>query len=82
MWDGWLRRRVLWYLRRNYVKGMADKRTGSCVRCGRCCSGCPAHDSKNMRCRIYAQRPSICRVFPLTPEDNERIPTCGYRFRC
>ncbi|NYT02942.1 MAG: hypothetical protein GKC10_09345 [Methanosarcinales archaeon] len=80
MIDGWIRRRVAWYLRREEVSAWQSMREGKCNRCGKCCRGCPAHDASGNRCRIYAHRPDICREFPLTPEDIQHIKNCGYKF--
>jgi len=80
MRDGWIRRRVVWYLMKKQVLEWQAKRSGECVRCGRCCGHCPAHDSENKRCRIYSIRPEICKAFPLTPDDLKNIRTCGFYF--
>lgn len=80
MWDGWIRRRIIWYFKKKEVIAWRAKRRGECARCGRCCSLCLAHDSKNKRCRIYRIRPSVCKAFPLTPEDVANIHTCGFYF--
>ncbi|MBP8625041.1 MAG: YkgJ family cysteine cluster protein [Methanothrix sp.] len=81
MWDGWIRRRIIWYLNKREAVAWRAKRSGECVRCGRCCSLCLAHDGKNKRCRIYRIRPGICKAFPLTPEDVAGIHTCGFHFK-
>ncbi|MBU0761749.1 MAG: YkgJ family cysteine cluster protein [Candidatus Altiarchaeota archaeon] len=81
MLDGWVRRRVLWYLRRGYVKKMSEKKIGKCTRCGTCCMGCPAYDKQGEKCRIYRLRPNICKAFPLTPDDNIKIKSCGFSFK-
>jgi Fe-S-cluster containining protein len=80
MKEGWLRRRYMWYFRRKEVLKATKKRTGACIRCGKCCSYCIFHDPKGKACRIYRWRPDICRNFPLTPEDVRDAPTCGYGF--
>jgi len=81
MLDGWIRRRIVWYARRKQVMIWRAKRSGDCARCGRCCQGCPAHDARGKRCKIYRLRPSICKAFPLTPEDIKKVHTCGYHFQ-
>jgi len=81
MLDGWIRRRIVWYLKNKQVLAWQAKRYGECARCGKCCELCLAHDAKNKRCRIYGIRPSICKAFPLTPEDINKISTCGFYFK-
>jgi hypothetical protein len=81
MRQGWLRRRYLWYFRRNEVLSLQSKRQGRCIRCGKCCGHCLFHDGKRKACRIYWLRPAVCRMYPLTPEDLEHTPTCGFGFR-
>jgi hypothetical protein len=81
MLDGWIRRRIVWYLKKKQVLAWQVRRGGGCVQCGKCCGLCPAHDAKNKRCRIYGIRPSICKAFPLTPEDLNNIHTCGFHFK-
>ena len=80
MWDGWIRRRVVWYLQKKKVTKWQARRTGQCLRCGKCCGQCPALDTKSMRCRIYSIRPAICKAFPLTPDDIKNLK-CGFRFK-
>ncbi|MCR3884771.1 YkgJ family cysteine cluster protein [Methanotrichaceae archaeon M04Ac] len=80
MIDGWIRRRVFWYLRREVVAEWGARKIGRCNRCGRCCRGCPAFDVKGMRCRIYSRRPEICKAFPLVPMDIAGVESCGYDF--
>ncbi|OPY54319.1 MAG: Flagellin N-methylase [Methanosaeta sp. PtaU1.Bin112] len=80
MLDGWIRRRIIWYLNNKQVLEWRAKRHGQCARCGKCCGSCLAYDSKKKRCRIYRIRPSICKAFPLTPEDLDTIQTCGFYF--
>ncbi|MFH1054827.1 MAG: YkgJ family cysteine cluster protein [Candidatus Altiarchaeota archaeon] len=81
MIDGWLRRRIVWYLRRHKVRETHSRREGRCVRCGACCNACPFYASKKGYCRVYKHRPNICRAFPLTPEDVRDARTCGFTFR-
>lgn len=81
MKDGWLRRRIVWYLKRREVFEAHKGREGSCARCGACCSGCPFHDDKARACKVYRMRPDICRMFPLTPHDIRNVKTCGFRFK-
>ena len=81
MRDGWLRRRYMWYFRRKEVLDARERRSGECARCGKCCSLCIFHNPAAKACRIYKYRPEICRVFPLTHEDVENVPSCGFHFK-
>jgi len=63
--------------------------TGSCVSCGASCNlllKCPHWDSASRLCTIYADRPRVCRLFPITPSDLEdrdlaaEGSKCGYSF--
>lgn len=81
MHDGWLRRRYLWYFRRQEVLNNRSRLKGGCARCGHCCGHCIFNDRKHGRCRIYKHRPDICRLFPLTADDIKNIPTCGFTFK-
>ncbi len=63
--------------------------SGECNNCGACCQlliRCPHWDTKNSRCKAYADRPNVCRLFPITPSDLGDVtcvpgaPECGYRF--
>jgi hypothetical protein len=80
MWDGWIRRRVVWYLQKKKVTKWQAKRSGECLRCGKCCGQCPALDTEKKVCRIYGIRPAICKAFPLTPDDLKNLK-CGFRFK-
>jgi len=81
MLDGWIRRRIIWYLNKEKAIEWQAKRSGGCVGCGKCCGHCPALDTKSKRCRIYPIRPAICKAFPLTPEDLKNLRTCGFHFK-
>ncbi|HOU70380.1 MAG TPA: YkgJ family cysteine cluster protein [Methanothrix sp.] len=80
MWDGWIRRRVVWYLQKKKVTKWQAERSGECLRCGKCCGQCPALDTEKKVCRIYSIRPAICKAFPLTPDDLKNLK-CGFRFK-
>lgn len=63
--------------------------TGGCAHCGASCKllfQCPHWDDKNNRCSIYELRPSVCRLFPITPSDiidrnlTKTETPCGFRF--
>jgi len=81
MLSGWVRRRLVWYLKRDLVVKWKAKKIGKCAGCGKCCGICVAFDAKSKRCKIYKRRPAICKEFPLTPEDIKGMHNCGYRFR-
>jgi hypothetical protein len=81
MMEGWLRRRFLWYFRKDVITRAQGKKDGECARCGACCIGCVFYKRQNSHCRIYARRPATCKVFPLTHEDIKNVPTCGYYFK-
>jgi len=81
MKNGWCRRRYYWYFRRHRVEEHKEIREGTCKRCGTCCGHCPFYSRKKKKCYVYKLRPDICKVFPLTPEDLEKIPHCGYKFK-
>lgn len=40
---------------------------------------CSAHNTTNMNCGIYENRPTICKEFPSKPEQIEGTP-CSYWF--
>lgn len=63
--------------------------SGECHNCGACCQlllRCPHWNAEALRCAAYAQRPNICRLFPITPKDLKDAtyvpgaPECGFRF--
>jgi len=63
------------------------KRQGECNRCGACCKilfRCPflGTDAEGQyTCRIYENRFSQCRLFPLHPEDLRELgDQCSYTF--
>ncbi len=46
--------------------------SGGCRSCGASCKllfQCPHWDQRSSLCSVYEDRPSICRLFPITPED-------------
>jgi hypothetical protein len=62
---------------------------GGCVSCGASCKllfQCPHWDESTHLCGVYEDRPSICRLFPITPADiqdrNLVLPekSCGFKF--
>ena len=40
---------------------------------------CPMHDLAGLRCVIHANRPQVCRDFPVTPDQIQDTP-CSYFF--
>ena len=63
--------------------------SGGCVSCGASCKllfQCPHWDEESHLCSVYEDRPSICRLFPITPADisdrNLVLPEkqCGFKF--
>jgi hypothetical protein len=63
--------------------------SGGCVSCGASCKllfQCPHWDESTHLCGVYEDRPSICRLFPITPADiqdrNLVLPekSCGFKF--
>lgn len=65
------------------------KVSGGCAQCGTSCKllfVCPALDLKTNNCMVYDKRPTVCRVFPITPQDIldrdlvAKHIDCGYVF--
>jgi hypothetical protein len=65
------------------------KLSGGCTNCGSSCKllfQCPHWDDESHLCSIYQDRPSICRLYPITPSDLRdrdivsRKTPCGYNF--
>lgn len=65
------------------------KVSGGCAQCGTSCKllfTCPALDLKTNNCMVYDKRPTVCRVYPITPQDiHDRDIVaahlkCGYDF--
>ena len=63
--------------------------TGGCISCGASCNlllKCPHWDQESRLCSIYDDRPTACRLFPITPSDirdrdlASSNTTCGYSF--
>lgn len=63
--------------------------SGGCVSCGASCKllfQCPHWNEDSHLCGVYEDRPSICRLFPITPADIEDrnlvLPekACGFKF--
>lgn len=65
---------------------LLSRRQGECNRCGACCKilfKCPflgTSDDGSYTCRIYENRFSQCRLFPLHPQDLREVAECSYTF--
>jgi hypothetical protein len=64
---------------------------GGCRSCGASCQllfRCPHWDQQSRLCSVYEDRPSICRLFPITPADIrdrdlvrlKKPLSCGFQF--
>ena len=55
--------------------------TGQCNKCGKCCVwwNCPLVDPITHHCRIYENRPIVCRMFPQRKADIDNVACSGYR---
>lgn len=83
---GSLRRRFIYYFLKGYYNRKLAKRRGACLEKGHCCRQtipwCP-HLQENI-CRLYAQQPLFCRIFPIDEKDQELSGIkreCGYYFQ-
>lgn len=63
------------------------RRQGDCNRCGACCKilfRCPflgEEEDGRYFCKVYDQRPSQCRLFPISQRDlRELNGQCSYTF--
>lgn len=63
--------------------------TGGCVSCGASCNlmfQCPQWNTTTRLCSIYEDRPSVCKLFPITPKDISdrnivlKDKPCGFAF--
>jgi hypothetical protein len=84
---GKLRRFVNVNFRKDEVIASLALRRGDCNRCGACCEllfKCPflrKHPDGTTTCGIYEDRPSQCRLFPITRRDLEEVRgSCSYYF--
>jgi Fe-S-cluster containining protein len=84
---GKLRRFVQATLLRENTEALLAQRQGDCNRCGACCKilfRCPflGEDAAGQfTCRIYQQRFSQCRLFPLHARDLAELEgQCSYTF--
>lgn len=83
---GKVRRFIQVNLNRQDTAAWLERRQGECNRCGECCKlvfRCPflATDAEgNFACRIYEQRFTQCRLFPLHAADLREVSQCSYSF--
>lgn len=77
---GKLKRFLLVYFNKEYVRRQLSTRQGTCRQCGACCKllfTCPML-TKQDRCLVYGTcRPHACRVFPIDQRDIEEVKLCG-----
>ncbi len=77
-----LRREVMQFFDKDYIKNKLTKRKGKCKKCGACCEGCRFLE-KTKLCKIYNKRPWMCyKEFPLDEIDKWiwNVKGCGYNF--
>ncbi|MBA7685578.1 hypothetical protein ES703_94003 [subsurface metagenome] len=55
---------------------------GSCTICGKCCEyfGCPALDTVTHKCKVYGNRPVVCRQWPINREHISLVNCQGYHY--
>ncbi len=78
-----LRREVMNFFDKDYIKRKLEERKGRCKRCGECCKGCKFLDDKTKLCKTYSNRPWLCyKKFPLDKLDQWiwNVKNCGYSF--
>lgn len=80
-----LRRRLLYWFRRDYVERQRKGRTGVCLGQGHCCARtmpwCAYFGAG--KCRVYDRQPLFCRIFPIDRKDQQLSGVsgvCAYRF--
>lgn len=80
-----LRRRFIYYFKREYYNRKLAKRKGRCLGEAHCCllavPWCPF--LRETKCRLYARQPFFCRIFPIDEKDQELNGikgVCGYYF--
>lgn len=63
-------------------KDVAHYMHGSCQKCGKCCEhfGCPALDSVTHLCKVYGNRPIVCRQWPINREHISLVNCPGYHY--
>ncbi len=80
-----LRRRFIYYFKREYFNRQLAKRAGECSGLGHCCkltrSWCPY--LKGSVCVKYGSQPFFCKIFPIDEKDKElsdAVNVCTYHF--
>jgi len=76
---GKIRRQRLLEREPEYVARMLSLRMGECTRCGVCCSmvfTC-SHYVDVLGCSIHADRPEVCRAFPIDQDDLDDVRAAG-----
>ncbi|HNV70215.1 MAG TPA: YkgJ family cysteine cluster protein [Candidatus Ozemobacteraceae bacterium] len=82
-----LKRRYMMLFKKEEVAETLKLRRGECLSCGECCRSsfpCPflfERDGLEL-CRIHADKPEPCRLYPFSPEDvfPHTEGKCGYYF--
>ncbi len=77
---GYIRSSLLKISRPEYVKKSLKERRGQCNQCGYCCPvWCIHFNKKEVSCRIYKNRSSHCRSFPI---DSKTLKIYGIENKC
>ncbi len=65
-----IRRRIIVFFFKDYVKKSLTKRKGKCENCGACCAKIKCrHLSKDKKCKIFENVGYFCKVFPIDETD-------------
>lgn len=82
------KRRSNYIFNKQAVHHSLKKRTGNCLRCGRCCHAsikCQhlEYDENGLSlCKVYDQKPLMCSLYPYSGDDyfDHLRNTCGYKY--
>lgn len=82
------KRRINYFFNKKAVHHSITKRSGNCLRCGRCCHAsikCQhlEYDEKGLSlCKVYDQKPRLCSLYPYNETDyfDHLRDTCGYKY--
>ncbi|MBE7445537.1 MAG: YkgJ family cysteine cluster protein [Planctomycetia bacterium] len=82
------RRRFYYVFNKLEIDTSLKKRTGNCLRCGRCCHAsfkCQylEYDKNGLSlCKVYDRKPLMCSLYPYNESDYfyHLKSTCGYRY--
>lgn len=82
-----VKRRFLYYFKRENAKETLKNRKGECLGCGKCCQAfvpCPMLfrvGGRNL-CKIHQHKPYVCHLYPVSEEDffPHLKHVCGYWF--